>query len=137
MNVYITSKDIDMQGFTVVKVNTNQFNFDEIPNNSCENLVVEDAIEYFDDISGFCQGFFNLLRKGGVVKIIGLDLHTMCLHYVNGQLDSKTFNEIVISGKQAVISMGDVLQMVKQLDMVIDKCDLTEGSMYEIVARRK
>jgi hypothetical protein len=137
MNVYITSKDIDIQGFTVIKVGTNQFNFDEIPKNSCENLVVEDAIEYFDDISGFCQGFFSLLRKGGVVKIIGLDLHTMSLNYVSGQLNSKTFNEVVVSGKQAVLSMGDVLQMVKELDMVVEKCDLNEGSMYEIVARRK
>ena len=61
----------------------------------------------------------------------------MSLNYVSGQLNSKTFNEVVVSGKQAVLSMGDVLQMVKELDMVVEKCDLNEGSMYEIVARRK
>ena len=137
MNVYITTKDTEIKGFQTVRVHENKFNFDDIPKNSCEHIIVEHAIEFFDNPADFCSHCFSLLRKGGTIKLFGLDLRTVCLNYVNGQMDTKTFNELVIQNKRGALCVNDWVGAIKQLGMDIEKCDLDQGAMYEIIAKRK
>lgn len=136
MNVYITSKDVEIKGFQNIKVIENQCNLDDIPKNSCENIIVEYAIELFDSPNDFCSSCLSLLRKGGTIKFFGLDLRTVCLNYVNGQMDTKTFNEIVIEKNRCALCVNDLVTEIKKLGMEIERCDLGQGAMYEIVAKR-
>lgn len=137
MNVYITNKDNEIHGFKTIKVTENQFNFDDVPKNSCENIIIEDAIEFFDNPIDFCGHCFSLLRKGGTIKIFGIDLRTACLNYVNGQIDTKNFNKLIIQNKRGALCVNDCILVIKQLGMDIDKCDLDQNAMYEIIAKRR
>ena len=136
MNLYITTKDKDIKGFNKIKVSENNFDFNSIPKNSCNQIIVEDAVEYFDNIGEFFDACFRLLRKGGSIKIFGLDLRSACQAYVNSQMDTQIFNEIVIKNKRGALSLNELVDFIKHVGLEIERCHLAKGSMYEILAKR-
>ncbi len=138
MNIYITSTDTQPpSNFELVRVSTNSVNFDHIPANSCSQMIIERAAEFFDDPINFLSSCFNLLRKNGTIKILGLDLRTVCLSYANAQMDTQTFNSTVIANHQSALSCNELLNAVKSLGMEVHRCDLQSNAMYELLATRK
>ena len=138
MNIYITSTDTQAPShFEVIKVGVNSVNFDNIPANSCSQIIVERASELFDDPVKFLSSCFNLLRKDGTIKILGIDLRTVCLSYVNGQMDSKTFNKSIINDHRSALSCDELLNAVKSLGMHVHRCDTQNNALYELLATRK
>ena len=137
MNVYITTKDLDIQGFAVFQVSENHYNFDSVPQNSCNEVIIEDAVEYMDDIPKFLNSCCSLVRKGGVIRIFGMDLRSVCLSYVSSQMNTQTFNQVVTQDKRGAISLHELNQIIKSLGMDIQKSSLNENAMYEVVAIRK
>jgi len=136
MNLYITNRDVEVKGFNSINVAKGKIDFEEIPKNSCSEIVIENGLEHVVNIFDFFRSCVGLLRIGGVIKVIGIDLRSICLSYVNSSLDTKTFNEI-ISGKNEFLSVNDIVDFVKSIKMHIEKADLISDSMYEIVAHRR
>tara|TARA_E500000305_G_C3997085_1_gene225163 strand:- start:63 stop:476 length:414 start_codon:yes stop_codon:yes gene_type:complete len=137
MNLYITNRDVEIKGFNSINVTKGTVDFSEIPKNSCTQIVIENALEHVENIFDFFKSCVQLLRMGAAIKIIGIDLRSICLSYVNGSLDTKTFNDTFIANTKGLLSTNDMLDFLKHNNMHIEKCDLLNESMYEIIAHRR
>jgi hypothetical protein len=137
LKAYITTREINVQGFMVYQVTENHYNFDNIPQNSLNEIIVEDAVEYMDDIYKFLVSCCSLLRKGGTIKIFGMDLRSMCASYVSSQIDSATFSKVVVQNKRGALSVYEINDLLKKIDLDIQRSTLNDNAMYEILAIRK
>ena len=60
---------------------------------------------------------------GAAIKIIGIDLRSICLSYVNGSLDTKTFNDTFIANTKGLLSTNDMLDFLLRNCFSIDLLD--------------
>lgn len=134
MNLYINKDGKTIQGFKTIDIVNGSCDFSNIPNNACSQIIIQNALEYLENIEEFYGSAVRLIRKNGSIKIYGLDLRSLCLSYVTGELDTKAFKELTKDMK-TIVSLQDWTAILQQSGLQIEKCDL-KNNMYELVAIR-
>ena len=136
MKIYITTEqDKNIEGFQMIAMKDGVCDVEGIIPNSCEYVIIEEALDYTKDPQ-FLDKIFSMVRKGGVLQIHGTDLRSLCLGYVAGEVDDKTFNDF-IKDRNNLSSIYPILTSRVQGRQGINviKADLN-GVKYEIMCRR-
>ena len=76
MKIYITTEqDKNIEGFQMIAMKDGVCDVEGIIPNSCEYVIIEEALDYTKDPQ-FLDKIFSMVRKGGVLQIHGTDLRS-------------------------------------------------------------
>jgi hypothetical protein len=131
----------------------NQFKFancsfedlDTIINASeCTDIYVEDVISHIKpgEIFKAVSNWASKLRHHGKITIVGTDLFVITKMYINGQLNTLEFNNLIYGKEDASwsfnssqITLDEVSDLLKELGLEIISKSI-EGTSFVIVGRR-
>jgi len=135
MNIYITNNmESVLDGYDTIPLLYGNLNLTHIPQNSCYNILVEDALDSTNDPQGTLVNIVSKLRKNGNLSIQGTDFDSMCRQYLNKNIQPKELNEY-IANKNSVCSFGDIQKTITQCNIKIVSAGLN-GLKFDIRATR-
>jgi len=92
----------------------------------CEDGDISKKIDYFYskiEAYGFLEScpyenalaqLMSKVAKGGTVKIQGIDLYQAADNFSKGEISTEEFSSLVISGKNAGVSLHDLIEKINQ-----------------------
>jgi len=137
MNIYITKDDSKkIENFTNIKLQTFQKEVNEIINNSCENIVVDDIIDFVshESIPILISALVQKLRTGGKIFITGIELGVLCRHTVSEIVSEQDYSS-VISPRASLSCVDSIVNLLKDKKLNIETSTI-KGLRYEITATR-
>jgi len=90
---------------------THQSELEEIPQQSCEEIIITDAINRIEEGEALnvIQLCASKLKIGGQIILTIVDFNTLCAAQSSGQINHDTFNSIISTSK-CVIEYSYILQ---------------------------
>ena len=82
----------------------------------------------------FYKQIHSLIRKNGTLRVYGLDLRSVCLAYVTGDIDTKNFASLT-EGMKTIVSLQDWTVILQGSGLQIERCNV-DNNMYELIASR-
>ena len=135
MNIYITKNmESTLDGYDTVPLLYGNLNLEHVPQNSCANILVEDALDSTNDPQAALANIISKLRKAGNLSIQGTDFDTMCRQYLNKNIAPQDINNYVTE-KNSVCSFGDIQRTISQHNIKIISAGLN-GVKFDIRATR-
>lgn len=137
MNIYITKDDKKIENFTNISIKNFQKEISDIINNSCENIIADDIIDFInsESIEEFVKILILKLRMNGKLMITGMDLGILCRMTVDETIQSKDFSA-VIAPRASLSFSNNINEMLIRNGLSIE-CSTIKGLKYEISATRK
>lgn len=139
MNIYVTKDDEKkIENFTNINITNPNFQ-EELKNiisNSCENIIVDDIIDYlpYNTIEPFVKLLASKLRINGSFVVTGIEVGVLCRNTVSEVISPSDFST-VIQARASMSSIADVLNLLKKNNLKIQS-SLVKGLKYEISATR-
>tara|TARA_B100001564_G_scaffold359171_1_gene379949 strand:+ start:5887 stop:6300 length:414 start_codon:yes stop_codon:yes gene_type:complete len=124
-----------IEGYTAIPIIQGTYRLAELPNNSCSHLVCDHAIESCNPDVDVVEDVSNLIRKGGQINLIGVDLDALCQHYLSKQVNDEEFSDFVTKFKNTR-SLSSVRKKLSNKGMIITSVQV-KGIQYEISAVRQ
>ncbi len=135
MNIYITKNmESTLDGYDTIPLLYGNLNLEHIPQHSCANILVEDALDSTNDPQATLINIISKLRKAGNLSIQGTDFDTMCRQYLNKNIASQDINTYVAE-KNSICSFGDIQRTISQNNIKIISAGLN-GVKFDIRATR-
>lgn len=109
----------------------------KIKNESLEEVIIQDALEYFNDSDAvmILNTIISKLENGGKLHIQGLDSKALCYGVVYSQVDISTFKVLVYGiGKTNIYTISQVKNLIASLSahISINKIKFLNGLQYYI-----
>ena len=125
-----------IDGYNPVLIDNGAFNVD-LPDNSVESILMIETIDSIgaNQIDESLQKIRKLIRLNGSLKISGIDLFCLSRDFLNGTIDTKTYNDIIFS-RSGIYDSVTIINKLKALGLSVDQ-SLIKGSVYEIHAFRR
>lgn len=112
-----------------------------VENAECDDIYCDNVLEYLfsEGVLDFVTHLCGKLRKGGSITFIGVDLFIAAQEYVNGQIDTVTFNDLIHGDskmmKAGQITMGELVDILESNGLTITQKRF-EKFNYIVGARR-
>jgi predicted SAM-dependent methyltransferase len=89
-------------------------NIDTYENNSIENCMIQDLLDYYTDheASLVLSLIYKKLKPGGKVVIQAPDLKQIAVAITFNEIDQKTIKEILYPDKKSIHSINDICNMI-------------------------
>jgi len=137
MKLHITHTDNIIQNYNNVTVQNGIINLSNVVNNSCDEILVIDALDYvkYENVNKTLASIMEKLRINGTITIVGTDL--------------RSFNRLILSEKISIEEYNKKIEDVKSLNYVSNvrkildsyglaiESEMVRSHKYEIVAIRK
>lgn len=137
MNIYLTKDDSKkIENFTNIKLQNFQKDIEQVVNNSCENIVADDIVDFvsYESIPILISSLVQKLRINGKLFITGIELGILCRHTVSEVISDKDFSA-AISPRASLSFIDNIINILKQNKLNIETSTI-KGVRYEITATR-
>lgn len=137
MNIYLTKDDSKkIENFTNIKLQNFQKEIEQVINNSCENIVADDIIDFIssDSIPVLISALIQKLRINGKLFITGIELGVLCRHTISEVVSDKDYSS-VISSRASLSFVDNIINLLKDNKLNIETSTI-KGLRYEITATR-
>jgi len=125
---------VKIHGFEFVHIDK----LDKIKNNSIEEIVIQDLLEYHNDAdnTGIINKLCAKLSVGGKIHIQGLDSKALCYGVTYAQIDTNTFRALVYGrGKNNMYNVSQIKNLIASefnTILSINKIKFINGIQYYI-----
>lgn len=125
-----------ISGFEVRRLVNETIDLSDVSNNECTEIFIKNAFTMvsLDKSVELLLGLARKLRKGGTIRLNGVDSRTLARDLIVGNLDDKQYNEIVYSCK-SLLSIPLMKEICVKCGLSIVTLTLT-GFNYDLTATR-
>jgi len=136
MKIYVTKDDSKIENFTNIKLQNLAQDMPDIVNNSCEDIVLNDVIDFipYSDVGKFLKLVISKLRTKGKIMITGTELGLISRNVVNGSISPEQYSSHM-AGRLSSNFMYVIVDALSKLGLTTQVAT-TKGILYEIVATR-
>lgn len=136
MNIHISENmESKIDGYTLIPVVQNSIKLNDIPRNSCNNIIVDNVLDSLEQSDRYLQEIASKLSKGGNLMIQGVDIDSACRDYLCKNISISDF-KIVLKNKRDYHSVSSVREKLEQTgDVKILSANISKGR-YDIRATR-
>jgi len=113
------------------------YDFSDIVNNSCEEILCFDSLDYIKHIEKFnkLQIILSKLRLNGKIIICGTDCRSLSRLLLSESITKEDYNK-EIENKKSLSSSTDIRNVLLSNNLKIEY-EIVRGQKYEITAVRK
>lgn len=136
MKIYVTKDDSKIENFTNIKLQDISQDIPEIVDNSCEDIVLNDVIDFilYDDIGKFLKLIVSKLRIKGRMIVTGTELGLISRGVINGDISPEQYSSHM-AGRLSSNFMYVIVDALSKLGLTTQIAN-TKGIVYEIVSTR-
>lgn len=100
-----------------------------------KEILILDLLDFFDTTQKVqtLKEISSCLTKDGELFIQGTDIYSLSSAVINNQIDTQTYNNLVFSpSKKGISTMGSMLSIVKEADLLLLEAKFINGIQYYI-----
>lgn len=134
--VILDKDDKGLSGYECVYMDSPQINLSHISDNECSEILIKNCFTQVSVVNAveFLVLVCSKLRRGGTIKLNGVDARTLARAIVRGNMNDKEFNDIIYSCK-SLLSIPTVKDILHRAGLKIETLTLN-GINYDITATR-
>lgn len=104
---------------------------------SIDNIYIHDLLDYLNPniVIEILKLIKSKLKKHGKLYIQGIDVKSLSSSLLYGQINLSTFRSMIYGidfDKQSIYSIGEIKNIIHDLDLRIDRIQFINGSQYYI-----
>lgn len=136
MKIYVTKDDSKIENFTNIKLENVAQDMQDIIDNSCEDIVLNDVVDFvpYDSVVKFLQLVVSKLRTNGRIVITGTELGLVSRGVINGDISPEKYS-LHMAGRLSSNFMYIIVDSLTKLGVKTQIAN-TKGIVYEIIATR-
>jgi hypothetical protein len=136
MKIYVTKDDSKIENFTNIKLQNLTQDIPDIVNNSCEDIVLNDVIDFipYSEIGNLLKLIVSKLRMKGRLIITGTELGLISRGVISGDISSEQYS-LHMAGRLSSNFMHIIVDVLSKLNLKTELAS-TKGIIYEIIATR-
>ena len=104
----------DTTNITPAQLNT-------IENNSCEEIILNQTLDYVKNRQDVLMMCISKLRSKGVLFLSGKDIIEISKKIITGELTIEAVNTLLFSESQSIDYLFRMINMLKNLNMIIEE----------------
>ena len=133
ISLYINKVNEPVDGYEPIDIRTVEI-LQDIPNNSCNKIIIQDTLDYVADKSILQLAISKLAYEGEFI-LIGTDLRTVCYEFAHYKIDVNTIHHFLYENKINIGTVEDYTTLLIAHGLHIIK-NILDDYRYTIVAVR-
>lgn len=123
-------------GYQVLEIVNGKINIDQFSDNECVEIDATISLDFisYPDLNSFMLSLTSKVRKGGTVKLGGVDTYSLSRAITNDSISIEDINKLLYSRK-SLTDINTTKEFIISLGFEIVSAHLN-GINYEIKARR-
>jgi hypothetical protein len=137
MKIQITAKpQSDIAGYQNFLIENGNVDLSSVSENECEEILLGDSLNHLEygQNGDILKIAVSRLRKGGIIKMFGLEPAVVCKSYISGNMNDSDFSRTINSVKSCICSKT-LKESLELLGLKIQTIFI-QGLAYDITAVR-